>query len=325
MQPQHNVSGNPSAGAESVICSQCGAPMPREMRFCRNCGNRLGEGPAEYTETVLLPNSPNARSRTGNPFNPTYSAPIARDATAGAPYPRRRRIGGMTTIVIIMAVVFVAGGALSALKKARTNIPAIVLPMIERSYFGVNGFETTEGGVTFANVEPPDSPADKAGLVGGDIVTSFDGVTIEDDDQMMDLLRSTPPHKTVDIVYVRDGQTKKTQLTTISRSEFNDLERAYDKRPEGVARLGFDMGDAHRTDVPGMNIKGVRLDNFNSNGPAALAGLEKGDFVIQFNDVPIRTVGEFVSRIHRAIPYTTVKFTIVRAGEKLEIPVKLGK
>jgi serine protease Do len=197
--------------------------------------------------------------------------------------------------------------------------------MVERSYFGVDDFDATEGGVTFGNVEPPGGPADIAGLVGGDIITNFDGTAVDDDDQMMDLLRDTPPHKTVEVVYVRDGETKRTQLTTITQSEFAELQRAYEKRPEGVARLGFDSGNAHRVEVAGTKIQGVRLDDFNSSGPAALAGLEKGDIIIQFNDVPIRTVSEFISRIHRAIPYTTVKFTIMRGTEKLEIPVKLGK
>ncbi len=72
-------------------------------------------------------------------------------------------------------------------------------------------------------------------------------------------------------------------------------------------------------------IYGVRLDNFNSSGPAALAGIQKGDIITAIGDVPIRTVSEFISRIHRAIPYTTVKFTVMRGIEKLEIPVKLGK
>ncbi len=326
MQPQHNIGSNPSGeGGAMLTCSQCGAPMPKEMRFCRNCGNRLGEGPAEYTETVLLPNSTSGRARASDPFRPGYTAPIMSGATSEAPCPRRRRLGGMAWILLIVALVFVSGAVMSALKKARRNIPAIVLPLVERSYFGVNNFETAKGGVTFGNVEPPGSPADVAGLVGGDIITTFNGITVEDDDQMMDLLRDTPPGKTVDVVYIRDGETKTTQLTTISQSEFADLQRTYENRPQGVARLGFDTGDAHRVEVPGTNISGVRLDDFNSNGPAALAGLEKGDIITQFNDVPIRTVSEFISRIHRAIPYTTVKFTVMRGNEKLEIPVKLGK
>jgi len=295
--------------------------MPKEMRFCRNCGNRLGEGPAEYTQTVLLPNSPKTNAR----FTPGYTAPMMSAHSCSMPYRRRKRLGGMAPIVIVIAVVFVAGGALSMLRKAGQNIQTIVSTAVDRSYFGVDGFENTEGGVTFGNVEPPDSPADKAGLVGGDVITTFDGVTIEDEDQMMNLLRRTPPHKTVDVVFIRDGVTKTTQLTTISQAEFNQLQRTFERRPQGQARLGFDLGDAHRVEIPEMKIYGVRLDDFNSSGPAALAGLEKGDIVTQLNDTPIRTVSEFVARIHRTIPYTTVKLTIVRAGQKLEIPVKLGK
>ena len=324
MQPQENIGGNPSGNQSgAIVCTQCGAPMPKEMRFCRACGNRLGEGPAEYTETVLLPNSANARS--GDPFRPGFTPPMMRPGTSSMSGKRKRRLGGMTWVFIAIAGFFAGGGVFSALKKARTNIPAIVRPMVDRSYFGVDSFEATEDGVTFGNVEPPGSPADNAGLVGGDIITRFDGTPVDDDDQMMDLLRDTPPHKTVEVVYVRDGETKRTQLTTITQSEFAELQRAYENRPEGVARLGFDSGNAHRVEVAGTKIHGVRLDNFNSSGPAALAGLEKGDIIIQFNDVPIRTVSEFISRIHRAIPYTTVKFTIMRGTEKLEIPVKLGK
>jgi len=326
MQPQQNIGGKPSGDQSgAIVCTQCGAPMPKEMRFCRACGNRLGEGSAEYTETVLLPNSPNARGRASDPFRPGFTAPMMPPGTRNMAFKRRRRLGGMTWVFIAMAFFFVGGGALSTLKKARTSIPAIVRPAVERSYFGVDSFEASEDGVTFGNVEPPGSPADKAGLVGGDIITRFDGTAVDDDDQMMDLLRDTPPHKTVEVVYIRDGETKTTQLTTISQAEFAELQRAYEKRPEGIARLGFDSGDAHRVEVPGTKIHGVRLDDFNSSGPAALAGLEKGDVIIQFNDIPIRTVSEFISRIHRAIPYTTVKFTIMRGTEQLELPVKLGK
>ena len=62
MQPQQTFSGPDQSGA--VACAQCGAPMPKEMRFCRSCGNRLGEGPAEYTETVRFPNTTSGASAT---------------------------------------------------------------------------------------------------------------------------------------------------------------------------------------------------------------------------------------------------------------------
>src|SRR5687768_17922870 len=86
---------------------------------------------------------------------------------------RRRRIDGMTWILIGIALLFAAGGVLTALRKNVAPTPTI--PSAPRSYLGINEFEDAEGGVTFNDVWPPDSPADKAGLVGGDIITAFDG------------------------------------------------------------------------------------------------------------------------------------------------------
>src|SRR5713101_5954771 len=237
MQSQQNPSGPDQSGA--VVCTQCGAPMPKEMRFCRACGNRLGEGPAEYTETVRFPN---AQASTGaNPTTPFYSAPMAQRDGSAVYYPRRRRMRGMTWVWIAIAIFFASGGGLSMLVKNVRNIPrSVATGNVSRSFAGVNEFRGTDGGVTFDVVEPPDGPADKAGLVGGDIITIFDGQSPRDQDEIMDLLRQTPIGKTVDVVYLRDGETKKTKLTTISESEYNALDRASRNRPEGRGKFGFE-------------------------------------------------------------------------------------
>ena len=94
-------------------------------------------------------------------------------------------------------------------------------------------FETTDGGVTFENVEPPGGPADKAGLVGGDIITTVDGQPVQTDDEMMEIMRRTPIGKTVDVIYLRDGETKNTKLTTISRAEMERLKRCLPQSSAG--------------------------------------------------------------------------------------------
>src|ERR1051325_8746417 len=104
MSPQEN-NPNPSVQTGEIACSQCGAPMPREMRFCRNCGNRLGEGPAEYTETVRLPNA--AGRPASDPFAPAYAAPLVQQ-----PYKKRRRFTGMTWLIIAIVTLFLMGGVL---------------------------------------------------------------------------------------------------------------------------------------------------------------------------------------------------------------------
>ena len=322
MQPQQAFSANNQNGA--VVCTQCGAPMPKEMRFCRSCGNRLGEGPAEYTETIRLPNAQTAPGARGT--TPFYAAPMAQTGASEVYHPRRRRMRGMTWIWIVIAIFFASGGGLSMLVKNVRNIPrSAASAAVNRSYAGVDAFKSADGGVTFNVVEPPGSPADKAGLVGGDIITSFDGRVVKTEGEIMDLLRQTPIGKTVDVLYTRDGETKKTQLTTISLTEYNQLDRAYNNRSEGKAHLGFDKDEAERVPVPGTNIYGVQLNKILTNEPADIAGLKEGDIVIEFGGIPIRTVAELVARDHRTIPYTTVKAVIIRDGQQLEIPIKLGK
>src|SRR6266446_4425151 len=286
-----------SAGQSgNIVCAQCGAPMPKGMRFCRSCGNRLGEGPAEYTETVRFPNAPVATgARFTAPFTPGMNAPLA--SQTGRGFPRRRRVGftGMTWMWIVLGIMFATGGGLSMLKGPRLPRSPGAIATASRSYFGVNQFTNTNGGVTFKVVEPPGSPADKAGLVGGDIVTTFDGHPVRKSDEIMNLLRQTPVGKTVEVIFLRDGDTKKTQLTTISEDEFSELNDAFDNRPEGKGKFGFDTSDTTVISMPETKTYGVRLDQLEENGPAMLFGIKVGDIITEFDGVPIRTRDELLS------------------------------
>ncbi len=321
MQPQQSFSGPDQNSA--VVCAQCGAPMPKEMRFCRSCGNRLGEGPAEYTETVRLPNAqtgPGASATT-----PFYAAPMAQRGTSAVYYPRKRRMRGMTWVWIAIAIFFASGGGLSMLVKNVRNIPrTVATATVSRSYAGVDQFRSADGGVTFNLVEPPGSPADIAGLVGGDIVTSFDGHQVKTESEIMDLLRQTPIGKTVEVIYTRDGQTKTTQLSTISLSDYNQLQRAYSNR-SGRGKFGYDSDRTSRVPISGTKMYGVQLNSLEDGEPAQRAGVKEGDVVIEFGGVPIRTEEEFLSRVRRAEPYSTVKVVVMRGGQRVEIPVNLGR
>jgi membrane-associated protease RseP (regulator of RpoE activity) len=327
MQPQQKLSGSgPGSGDQSgaIVCAQCGSPMPPEMRFCRACGNRLGEGPAEYTETVRLPNSAGAPGAA--PFYPSVNAPLARQAAGN--YPRRRRLGfsGMTWMWIVLGLFFASGGGLSMLVKNVGRIPrGGVTFSAPRSFLGVDGLKSADGGVTFDDVAAPGLPADKAGLVGGDIVTSFDGRAVTDESEMMDLLRQTSVGKTVEIVYLRDGVTKKTQLTTISEDEFNRLKDVFNKRPEGRGKFGFDSDKTTAIRIPETKTYGVRIDYVESNGPADLFGIKAGDIITDFDNVPIRTSDELLSRVRRALPHSSVEVAVLRAGQVLKIPVTMGR
>jgi len=203
---------------------------------------------------------------------------------------------------------------------------------VVKSYIGVDGFTNTDQGVAFDAITTPGGPADQAGLVGGDVILSFDGQPIHDEDQIEELMTKTPVGKTVDIEYLRDGQKKTAKLTTISQEDNKRLTREFERRPEGRAHFGYEDGDAERVQVPGSNLYGVKLGTILRSRPADLAGVKEGDIVTAFDGIPIRTSDELLMRVRRALPYSTVTLSIVRKGEnesdpiqKLEIPVKLGK
>jgi serine protease Do len=226
-----------------------------------------------------------------------------------------------------LLIFFIASAGFTAIiKQVRPRIPrGAATVTAPRSFAGVSSFDTTEGGVTFDNISPPDGPADKAGLVGGDIVTTVDGQPVHSDDEMTEILRRIPIGKTVEVVYLRDGETKNTKLTTISEAEMERLNEVYDGRPQGRAQFGYEDGQAQRVEIPNTKMFGVQLGEILANRPADLAGVKEGDIAIEFDGIPIRTEEEFLSRVRRALPYSTVKVVVMRGAERVELPVKMGR
>ncbi|MDX6614578.1 MAG: serine protease Do [Blastocatellia bacterium] len=326
---QANNSGNQSG----THCSTCGAVMPPDLRFCRACGSRLGEDVAEYTETVRFQNAPTANSVP--PSAPGFGAgpqgPQAFGAVAAAPmqwtHKKKRKFSGMTWLFIGLLLFFVAAGVFTTVVKQVRPGGMSSVASAPLSFIGVDNFKDIEGGggVTFNNVDTPDAPADKAGLIGGDVITSFDGHAVTRRSEMIDLMRQTPVGKPVEVIYLRDGEVKKTTLALITREQGNQLERAFARRPEGRGRFGYDPGDAERVLVPGTATYGVQLGEISSSMPADMAGIKPGDIIVEFDKVPIRTPGELKTRILRAKPYETINIVLIRDGQRLEFAVKMGK
>ncbi|HZN00614.1 MAG TPA: PDZ domain-containing protein [Pyrinomonadaceae bacterium] len=308
MTQNSEVSMPMSGTANQTICSNCRSTMPSDLRFCRNCGFRLADSMGAYTGTSEVA------------------------TTSGAlPAKKRRRMSGLAWLFVGLLVFFIGAAAFTALvSPVRQRVADVSRggPVV-KSYIGIDEFQDTEQGVTLNCVSVPGGPADKAGLLGGDLIVSFDGQKAQNEDQMDDIMLKTPIGKTVDVEYIRDGEKKTTKLTTISQDEHRRLNREFEKRPEGRGQFGYEDGDAERVLVPGTNIYGVRLDTILRSRPADIAGVKEGDIVIEFDGVPIRTPDEFLMRVRRTLPYSTVKLVVMRGEgdvkEKVEIPVKMGK
>ena len=230
----------------------------------------------------------------------------------------------MTWMWIVLGLFFATGGFFSMLRSGGGSARPGVFAPAPRSYVGMDGLKTADGGVTFDAATPPDGPADKAGLVGGDIITSFDGRPVARDGELMEALRQTPIGKRVEVIYTRDGNFHNTQMTTVSDDEMDRLKEAFSNlKPKGY--FGFEANRTTRINKPETKTYGVRIDWVEPNRPADLFGIREGDIITDFDGVPIRTSDELYMRVRRAIPKTIVEVVVLRDGQVLKIPVTMGR
>src|ERR1700752_2913964 len=150
-----------AAPANQTICSNCHSTMPSELRFCRNCGFRLTSELGGYTATDV-------------------SGPIL----PSVPPKSKRRMSGMSWIFVGLLVFFIAPAAFTALvaPMRKSGIVGNSKPVV-RAVVGAN-FDQTDDGVLLESTSLPGGPADKAGLIGGDVILSFDGQKIENEDRL---------------------------------------------------------------------------------------------------------------------------------------------
>lgn len=351
MQPEKesNVKAGQTehAGETPVACPNCHARLVPGMRFCRMCGFRLGEGVEEYAETrrfsgeMPLPPPPTADAQKGarpgftpNSWTPPMAPMVpmmgvggkaiatsdASDSKVARTW-RWMRGNWMVWVILLIVVLTASGVAIRNVRRAGGlgGAPTVAAPV---SFLGVDGFDRADGGGAFIEgIAAPDTPVERAGLIGGDVITSFDGKSVRDDNEMRRILSQTPPGKTVEVVFIRDGETKTTTLTTMAESDYRGMSDI-DARPEGRGFLG--VTGMERARVPNTNTYGVEVD-VSSNRPADIAGMKDGDIIVEFNGKPVRTSGDLRLRIYEAVPGATIPVVVVRNGERVTIPVKMGR
>jgi len=325
-----------------TACPSCRAALVAGMRFCRMCGYRLGEGVEEFVPTQRLgapPATGPAPAPTTDPFAPRApwgAGPIQPAQPAGPFQPqgaasstwgaaRAPKRAGWWTWLIIACFIMLGVGVVGKVVKNRLrggggggHEIVVTNSLVDEA----DGFEAADGGGAFLEgLAGPNSSWERAGLIGGDIITSFDLKPVGDEDDLLRAIAATPPGKPVEVLYIRDNVQGKTTLTPGDKRDWKEME-PIDGRPGGRGVLGVDVG--RRVRVPALNIYGVELNRIHQNKPAHLAGLQKGDIVIEFGDKLVRTSGDLRLRIYEAVPGNVVNITVIRDGQRVVVPVKMG-
>ena len=185
---------------------------------------------------------------------------------------------------------------------------------VVRGYLGVGAQDITptladtlgledRRGALVADVQP-NSPAAKAGLKNGDVITAVNGEKVDDANRLTFSISAIPPGTKVDLEVLRDGNTKSLKVTTAERPTSTSRNSRGNPQPEELARNdeGVLNGVAVDDIAPQMRaqlnlparLKGAVITNVEPDSAAAKAGLRAGDVILEINKQPVTSAGDAV-------------------------------
>ena len=172
-------------------------------------------------------------------------------------------------------------------------------------------------------------PAEKAGLEPGDIITKFDGKTVERSGDLPRIVGATRPGQKVQIQVFRRGSFR--DLTT-SVVEFEpDSTKKSDRdaaKPApatvSIGHLGLNVSDLTDVQRKELNLKnGVRVDKVD--GSAARAGVREGDILVSIDNIEVFSASQLesvVAKLDKSKPVSVlirrgawVSFLVIRPGK----------
>ena len=161
-----------------------------------------------------------------------------------------------------------------------------------RGYLGIRPQEVTESlraalgladtrGVLVSEVLAG-TPAAKAGIQDGDVITRIDDQVVEGLEQFRRAIAEFPPDATVTLGLVRDGKSlsKRVKLTEFPEDE--PVSEAPASRPE--TWLGLEVGERDGA---------VVVESVTAGSPAGDAGILRGDVILQVGDVAVNGMGDY--------------------------------
>lgn len=189
-------------------------------------------------------------------------------------------------------------------------------PSLAKSY----GLPSTSGALV-AEVMP-DSPAAKAGIVAGDVITKFDGKPVDSSSALPVLVSLTDSGKSVNVEVWRSGRAQTMPVKLESRPGKQSVASAGE-------REGGGFGLSLRAFTPGLRQElgvdansGVLVAEVSPGGPGARSGLRPGDVVTEVDGKAVSEPGELASALRGLKAGQIARLKVARGNGKLFVALE---
>jgi serine protease Do len=155
------------------------------------------------------------------------------------------------------------------------------------------GLKKAEGALVS---EPqPDSPAAKAGIVSGDVITTLDGNQVKDSHSLARKIGTMAPGSSVKLGVLHNGSEKSVTVTLGTLPDERQANAAPQGSSEkGTPHLGLTLAPANAV---GAGNQGVAVTAVDPNGPAAERGMQSGDVILDVAGKTVSSPSDVVKEI----------------------------
>lgn len=161
-------------------------------------------------------------------------------------------------------------------------------------------------GVVVSSVEP-NSPAEKAGVKTGDVIVAVNGVRTDDSNVLRNRVASAGPNADLTLRVLRNGREEDLRAHTAELST-DDTASAGENSGRGGSgargQLGVSVEPLRPETAQDLglkaNTKGVVITDVDPSGPAAEAGLQQNDVILEVNHTPVMNGAEVRSALTKS-------------------------
>jgi S1-C subfamily serine protease len=174
------------------------------------------------------------------------------------------------------------------------------------------------------------SAADKAGVKRGDVIIAINGERTEDSNVLRNKVAGTLPGNEITLTLLRDGKEQEFKATLDEFAAENAAGEKSDERNDSGksdenGKLGLDLQPvtpeiAKRLNLP-ADIKGLVVTDVDPTGPAAEAGIDKGDVILEINRQTVETFEEAKAALDKAGDKSSL-LLVARGGRTIYITVQ---
>jgi serine protease Do len=148
-----------------------------------------------------------------------------------------------------------------------------------------------------------DTPAERAGLEHGDIITHLNGKRMENFRELRFAIADVRPGTEIELTVIRDGEDVELEATVGSRDGLNEeaVEPTDDGALEGVGVSDIDPRARERFGIP-SRVQGALVVEVDPSSAAARVGLRPGMVIVEINRQRVRDADEAVELTEESSP-----------------------